>query len=101
MIKDQCLKDRSRLPTDSQDERIIQDQRTQEFTLIVVDGFKGTAGFVISEGTLTGIAQLQVSKDNNEHVMQISPIGGLSVIGSINGTTTSFLIDTGAAVTSK
>ena len=58
MIRDECSKDRSRLPTDSQDERITQDQRTQEVTQIVVDGFKGTAGFVISEGTLPGIAQL-------------------------------------------
>ena len=58
MIRDECSKDRSRLPTDSQDERITQDQRTQEVTQIVVDGFKGTAGFVISEGTLAGIAQL-------------------------------------------
>ena len=31
--------------------------------------------------------------------MQISPVEGFSLIGSINGTTTSFLIDTGAAVT--
>ena len=41
----------------------------------------------------------QVSKDNNEHVMQTSPVGGSKLIGSINGTTTSFLIDTRAAVT--
>ena len=68
---------------------------------IVEVRFKATAGSVEKRDTLHGNCEEQVSKSKDQHhnVFQVNPSGGYRLRGTVNGTPTTFLMDTGAAVT--